>query len=79
MLQGCFAVTTDIPSSRSLTENFRYALGSEVDDIDGLAKNLLYACTHESEIELLAREGMTATRERIDLKRCCDVIAEGLK
>ena len=79
MLQGCFAVTTDIPASRKLTENFRYALGSEVDDIDGLAKNLLYACTHESEIEALALEGMNATRERLDLRRCCDTIAEGVK
>ena len=79
MLQGCFAVTTDIPTSRSLTENFRYALGSPVDDIDGLAKNLLYACTHEAQTEALAREGMAATRERIDLRCCCDVIAEELK
>lgn len=79
MLQGDFAVTTDIPASRSLTENFRYALGSPVDDIDGLAQNLLYACTHESEIESLALEGMNATRERIDLKRACDTIVEGLK
>ena len=79
MMQGSFAIATNIPTSKSLTENFRYALGSEIDDVDGLAKNLLYACTHESEIESLAREGMTATRERLDLKRCCDVIAEGLK
>ncbi len=79
MIQGCFAVTTDIPSSRTLTEKFRYALGSEVDDVDGLAKNLLYACTHEAEIEALAREGMGASRERLDLRRCCDVIAEGVR
>ena len=79
IMQGCFAVTTDIPTSRKLTENFRYALGSEVDDIDGLAKNLLYACTHEPETESLAREGMTATRERIDLRRTCERLAEGLK
>ena len=79
MMQGCFAITTDIPPSRSLTENFRYGLGSAVDDVDGLAKNLLYACTHESETEALALKGMNATRERIDMKRCCDVIAGELK
>lgn len=79
MMQGCFAVTTDIPASRTLTENFRYALGSPVDDIDGLAKNLFYACTHESEIESLAQEGREATLKRCDLKHCCEVIAEGLK
>ena len=75
MMQGCFAVATDIPASRILTEGFRYAFGSKVDDVDGMAKNLLYACTHEHEIESLAREGMEATRRRCDLKRCCDVIA----
>ena len=75
MSQGCFAVTSDIQSSRILTENFRYALGSKVDDVDGLAKNLLHACTHEHETEALAREGMEATRKRCDLKHCCDVIA----
>ena len=79
MMQGCFAVATDISSSRSLTENFRYALGSPVDDVDGLAKNLLYACTHESEIEALAQEAREATLRRCDLKRVCDVIAEGVK
>ena len=78
MAQGCFAVTTNIPSSTSLTENFRYALGSNVDDIDGLAHNLLYACTHEQEIDSLAREGRDATLTRCDLKRCCDVIAQEL-
>ncbi|MBQ9433345.1 MAG: glycosyltransferase family 4 protein [Synergistaceae bacterium] len=78
MMQGCFAVATDIPSTRTLTENFRYALGSPVDDVDGLAKNLLYACTHESEIEALAREGRDATLKRCDLKRICEVIAEGV-
>ncbi len=76
---GLFAVISNIPPHKLMTENFRYALGSEIDDIDALAQNLLYACTHEPEIESLAREGMTATRERLNLKRCCDVIAEGLK
>ena len=79
MTQGDFAVTTNIPSSTLLTENFRFALGSDVDDIDGLAKNLLYACTHEDEIEQLAIEGRNATIERCDLKRICGVIADGLK
>ena len=79
MMNGCFAVVSDIFASRSLTENFRFALSSEVDDIDGLAKNLLYACTHEAEIEKLAIEGRKATLERCNLKRVCDRIAEGLK
>ena len=78
MVNGCFAVTTNIQSSTSLTENFRYALGSNVDDIDGLAQNLLYACTHEQEIESLACEGRDAALSRCDLKRCCDVIAQEL-
>ena len=79
MINGCFAVTTDIPSSRNLTENFKYALGSKIDDIDGLAKNLLYACTHESEIESLAVQGRTAALERCSLERISRIIAEGLR
>ena len=79
MMNGCFAVVSDIFSSRSLTENFKFALSSEVDDIDGLAKNLLYACTHEDEIEKLAIEGREATLKRCDLKRVCKKIADGLK
>ncbi|MBQ7155662.1 MAG: glycosyltransferase family 4 protein [Synergistaceae bacterium] len=78
MMNGCFAVATDIPSTRSLTENFRLALGFKVDDVDGLAKNLLYACTHEAEIEPIAREARTIITERCDLRRICDVIADGL-
>ena len=78
MVQGCFAVTSNIPPNKLLTENFRFALGSNVDDIDGLAQNFLYACTHEQEIESLAREGRDATLTRCDLKRCCDVIAQEL-
>ena len=69
------AVTTDIPASRMLTEWFRYALGNKIDDVDGLANNLLYAYTHEAEIEALAREGMDTAGKRCDLKRCCDVIS----
>lgn len=79
MMQGCFAVVSDIFSSKSLTENFRYALSSEVDDVDGLARNLLYSCTHEAEIEKLAKEGREATLKRCDLKTVCSRIAEGLK
>ena len=78
MMQGCFTVTTNILASSSLTDNFRYALGSDVDDVDGLAHNLLYACTHEDEIESLAREGRDATLRRCDLKTCCDKIADSL-
>ena len=76
MMQGCFPVVTEIPSFMELTENLRYGLGSKVDDAGGLAENLLWACTHEKEAEALALEGMTATRTRCDLRRCCDVIAQ---
>ncbi|MBQ7733315.1 MAG: glycosyltransferase family 4 protein [Synergistaceae bacterium] len=79
MSHGCFAVTSDISSSRSLTENFRFGLGSKVDDIEGLAQNLLYACTHESEIEKLAIEGREATLKRCNIENVCKSIAEGLK
>lgn len=79
MMNGCFAVCSHIPSSMSLTENFRFALGSDVDDIDSLAKNLLYACTHEAEIERLAIEGCNATLKQCNLKSVSEIIAEGLK
>ena len=78
MSHGCFAVTSDIFSSRSLTENFRFGLGSKVDDVEGLAKNLLYACTHKSEIEKLAIEGREATLKRCNIENICKSIAEGL-
>ncbi len=79
MMNGCFAVCSRIPSSTSLTENFRFALGHDVDDVDSLAENLLYACTHEAEIERLAIEGRNATLRRCDLKSVCEIIAEELK
>ena len=79
MSHGCFAVVSDILSSRSLTENFRFGLGSKVDDVDGLANNLLYACTHESEIERIAVEGREATLKRCNIENICRSIAEGLK
>lgn len=76
---GLFAVTSDIFPNRSITENFRFALGSKVNDVDGMAKNLLYACTHESEIEKLAIEGREAALKRCDLENICRLITEGLK
>lgn len=79
MMNGCFAVCSRIPSSVSLTENFKYAYGHDVDDVDALAEKLLYACTHESEIEALALEGRNATLRRCDLKSVCEAIAEGLR
>jgi glycosyltransferase involved in cell wall biosynthesis len=79
MMNGCFCVASRIPSSVNLTENLRFAFGHDVDDIDSLAKNLLYACTHEYEIEALAIEGRNATLKRCDLKSVCETIAEGLK
>ena len=79
MIHGCFAVATRIQTNTSLTENFRYALGSPVDDVDGLAKNLLWACTHEDEAEKLAHEGRQATMKRLDLKMRSDILAEILR
>ena len=78
LVHGCFAVTSNIPPNKLLTQNFRFALSSNVDDVDGLAKNLLYACTHESEIESLALEGRTATINRCDLAHISSVIAQAL-
>lgn len=79
MMQGEFAVVTRLPPCEYLTDNYKFALSSEVDDVDGLAGNLLYACTHENEIESLALEGMNVSRERLSLKRCCDSIYDELK
>lgn len=79
MIHGCFAVATRIQTNTSLTENFRYALGSPVDDVDELAKNLLWACTHEDEAEKLAHEGRQATMKRLDLKMRSDILAEILR
>lgn len=79
MMQGNFAVVSRIPTNEYLTDNYKFALSSEVDDVDGLAGNLLYACTHENEIESLALEGMNVSRERLSLKRCCDSIYDELK
>lgn len=79
MMQGEFAVVSRIPTNEYLTDNYKFALSSEVDDVDSLAGNLLYACTHENEIESLALEGMNVSREKLSLKRCCDVIYDELK
>ena len=73
MMQGNFAVVSRIPTNEYLTDNYKFALSSDVDDIDGLARSLMYACTHEDEIERLALKGMNVTRERLDLKRCSDL------
>ena len=79
MSHGCFPIVSDIPSSKELTGDFKFGLGSKVDDIDGLAQNLLYACTHEDEIEKLAREGRDSIIKLCDIKTICHTIAEGLK
>ena len=79
LAHGCFPVVSNIPASERLTQNFKYALASEVDDIDGMAKNLLYACTHESEIESLARQGRDHILEHCRLERISHVIAQGLR
>ncbi|MBQ3447117.1 MAG: glycosyltransferase family 4 protein, partial [Synergistaceae bacterium] len=78
MMQGCFAVVSKIPASEYLTEGYRFALGSDVDDVGGLAENLLHACTHEEESERLALEGMRAVRSRLDLKRASEAIEREL-
>jgi len=74
MMQGCFPVVTRIDTNQYLTGSYKFALSSDVDDIDGLAQNLLHACTHEEETERLALEAMNITRQRLDLRRCCDAI-----
>ena len=74
MMQGDFAVVSRIPASEYLTNGYRFALSSNVDDVDGLAENLLHACTHEDETERLALEGMNTVRSRLDLKRACEAI-----
>ncbi len=74
MMQGCFPVVTRIDTNQYLTDNYKFALASDVDDVDGLAQNLLQACTHEADTERIALEGMNVTRQRLDLKRCCDAI-----
>ena len=76
---GLFAVTSDIFPHMSMTENFKFALGSKVDDIDGLAQNLLYACTHEDETEKLAIEGRNLIIKLCGLKTICHSITECLK
>ncbi len=78
LMHGLFAVISNIPPNKYMTENFRYALSSEVYDIDGMAKNLLYACTHEAEIESIARQGRDHILERCSLERISHIIAEGL-
>ncbi len=78
MSQGCFPIVSNIPSSRFLTENFKFAYYHEVDDVNTLAEKLLYACTHENEIENLAREGQKAIIKRCNLEKCCKTIQKGL-
>ena len=75
----CAEINFRLKAKRSLTENFRFGLGSKVDDVEGLAKNLLYACTHENETEKSALEGRKATLERCNLKFICDSIIDELK
>lgn len=79
IMQGDFPVVSNIPSSQYLTYDYRFAFAHEIDDSDGLAEKLLYACTHEDEIERLAIEGRNKTLEQCDLKRVCGIIADKLK
>ena len=79
MSHGCFLVASNIPSSQSLTENFKYALGFDVEDIDGLAEKLLYSCTHEHEIENLAVQARQATLNRCSLESVSKTIYQHVK
>ena len=79
MAQGCFAVVSKIFTSEKLTGGLKFGLGSEVNDVDGLAKNLLYACNHETHIEQLALNGREEILRRCDLKQVCKLIADKLK
>lgn len=76
---GLFVVSSNIRPNELMTQHFKFAFGHDVDDVDGLAEKLLYACTHESEIEALALKGREAALRRCDLKRISENIAEELK
>ena len=76
--QGNFVIASDIPPNRLMAQNFKFAYYHEVDDVNTLAEKLFYACTHENEIENLAREGQKAIIKRCNLEKCCKTIQKGL-
>ena len=78
MSQGCFSIVSNIPPNKLLTKNFKYAYNHEVDNSNELANKLLYACTHEEEIEKIAIKGRKAIIERCDLEKCCKRIQDGV-
>ncbi len=78
MLHGDFVIATKIPEFEALTDHFAYALGNDIDDVDALAANLLFACTHPNEIEPLGRRGYEKTAERFKLENVCHAIESGL-
>ena len=78
MSQGCFSIVSNIPPNKLLTKNFKYAYSHEVDNSNELANKLLYACTHEEEIEKIAIKGRKAIIERCDLEKCCKRIQDGV-
>ena len=78
MSQGCFSIVSNIPPNKLLTNNFKYAYNHQVDNSNDLANKLLYACTHEEEIEKIAIKGRKAIIDRCDLEKCCKIIQDGI-
>ena len=78
MSQGCFPIVSNIPPNKLLTNNFHFAYYHERDNSNDLANKLLYACTHEKEIEKLAIEARKAIISRCNLEKCCKTIQEDI-
>lgn len=79
MLAGNYAVVSDIPTSRFITNNYECAGSFPVDDVDTLAKQLVAACQMpEEQLEAFARMGYESIKCNMALDRICALIEKGL-
>lgn len=76
---GDFIIGTKIPCIQAFTRDFTLGDGVEIDDIEGLAKKIMYWVNHEKIMEKKAHETYVQTRDNYSLKRVCESIYEGLQ
>ena len=75
---GCYFIGTDIPSSRAITENYKYGSFCEVDNIEGLAECIVDACENIDRYEDDAEKLFEIVREKYSLKKIANEITIGL-
>lgn len=76
---GCFIIASDIPASREITEQFRYAASFPVDDIEKLAEQLAAWCTDETAMEENAKKLYECVKQKNALYKICENIQKEIQ